>query len=61
MKSLEIVEYGVLKKWVIIMDKRQEENATSTQAESSGSSVQDDSCVRGPGGSAKKQRGNRDE
>jgi len=55
------VEYGVLKKWVIIMDKRQDKNATSTQTETSGSASQDHYCVRGPGGSAKKQRGNGDE
>jgi len=45
-------EYGVSKKWVIIMDKRQDKNAVtvSTQAETSGHSAQDRYCARSPGG-----------
>jgi len=53
-------EYGMSKKWVIIMDKRQDKTAASTQAETSGSSAQDRYCARGSGGGAKKQRGNGD-
>jgi len=54
-------EYGVSNKWVIIMDKRQDKSAASTQAETSGSSAQDRYCARGSGGGAKKRRGNGDE
>jgi len=53
-------EYGVSKKWVIIIDKRQNTNATSTQAETSGSSAQDRHCARTPEGNAKKGRENGD-
>jgi len=53
-------EYGVSKKWVIIMDRRQAKTAASTQAETSGSSAQDRYCARGSGGGAKKRRGNGD-
>ena len=49
------------KKWIIIMDKRRDKTAASTQAETSGSSAQDHYCVRGSGGGAKKRRGNGDE
>jgi len=48
-------------KWVIIMDKRQDKTAASTEAETSGSSAQDRYCARGSGGHAKKRRGNGDE
>jgi len=48
-------------KWAIIMDKRQEQTAASTQAETSGLSAQDRYCARGSGGGAKKRRGNGDE
>ena len=39
--TLLLKEYGVLKKWVIIIDKRQDNTAASTQAETSGLSAQD--------------------
>ena len=41
------------KKWVIIMNKRQDKIAASAQAETSESSAQDRYCARGPGGGAK--------
>jgi len=59
--TLLLDEYGVSKRWVIIMDKRQDKTAASTQAETSGSSAQDRYCVRGSGGGTKKRRGNGDE
>jgi len=59
--TLLLEEYGVSKKWVIIMDKRQDKTAASTQAETSGSSAQDRYCARGSEGGAKKRRGNGDE
>jgi len=59
--TLWLEEYGVSKKWVIIMDKRQDKTAASTQAETRGSSAQDRYCARGSGGGAKKRRGNGDE
>jgi len=58
---LLLEEYGVSKKWVIIMDKRQDKTAASTQAETSGSSAQDLYCARGSGGGVKKRRRNGDE
>ena len=58
--TLLLEEYGVSKKWVIIMDKRQDKTAASTQAETSGLSAQDRYCARGSGGGAKKRRGNGD-
>jgi len=54
-------EYGVSKKWVVIMDKRQDKTAASTQAETSGSSAQDRYCARGSGGGAKKRHGDKDD
>jgi len=54
-------EYGVSKKWAILMDKRQDKTAASTQAATSGSLAQDRYCAMGPGGGEKKQRGNGDE
>jgi len=61
--TLLLEEYGLSKKWVIIVDKRQDKIAASTQAETSGSSAQDRYCARGSGGVgvAKKRRGNGDE
>jgi len=53
--------YGVSKKWVIIMDRRQDLNVTSTPAEKSGPSAQDRYCARGLGGGAKKQHANEKE
>ena len=52
---LLLEEYGVSKKWVIIMYRRQESNATSTIAEKNGPSAQDRNCARGLGGGAKKR------
>ena len=59
--TLLLEEYGVSKKWMIIMDKRQDKTAALTQAETSGSSAQDRYCARGSGGGAKKRRGTGDE
>jgi len=56
--TLLLEEYGVSKKWVIIMDKRQNKTAASEQEEKSGSSAQDRYCARGSGGGAKKRHGN---
>jgi len=39
--TLLLEEYGVSKKWVIIMDKTQDSNATSTLAGKSEPSAQD--------------------
>jgi hypothetical protein len=49
------------KKWVIIMDRRQDSNVTSTPAGKSGPSAQDRYCARGLGGGAKKRRANEEE
>jgi len=51
--TLLLEEYGVSKKWVIIMDRRQDL--------SSGPSAQDRYCARGFGGRAKKRRANKKE
>jgi len=51
-------EHGMSNKWVIIMDRRQDLNVTSTPA---GPSAQDRYCARGLGGGAKKRRGNEKE
>jgi hypothetical protein len=59
--TILLEEAGVSKKWVIIIDKRQDKNVASTEAETSGSSAQDRYCARGPGGGAKKRCGNVDE
>ena len=48
-------------KWVIIMDRRQDFNVTSTPVGKSGPSAQDRYCARGQlgfGGGAKKRRAN---
>ena len=39
MHTLLLEEYGVSKKWIIIMEKRQDKTAVSTQAETSGLSA----------------------
>jgi len=49
----------VSKKWVIIMDRRQNLDRTSTPAGKSGPSGQDRYCARGLGGGAKKRRANK--
>ena len=49
LSQVTIEEYGVSKKWVMIMDKRQDKNSASTPAETltSGPSAQDRYCARG--------------
>ena len=62
--TLLLEEYGVLKKWEIIMDRRQDLNVTSTPAGKSGPSAQDRYCASGQlgfGGGAKKRRANEKE
>jgi len=59
--TLLLEEYGVSKKWVIIMDRRQDLNVTWTPAGKSGRSAQDRCCARVFGGGAKKQRANEKE
>jgi len=54
--TLLLEEYGVSKKWVIIMDRRQDLNVSLTPARKSGPSAQDCYCARGFEGGAKKQR-----
>jgi len=54
--TLLLEEYGVLKKWVVTMDRRQDLNVTSTAAGKSGPSAQDRYCARDSGGGAKKRR-----
>jgi len=56
--TLLLDEYGVSKKWVIIMDRRQDLKVTLTPAGKSGPSAQDRFCARGLGGGAKKRRAN---
>jgi len=45
--TLLLEEYGVSKKWVIIMDRRQDLNVTSTPAGKRGPSAWDHYCARG--------------
>jgi len=54
-------EYGVSKKWVLIMDKKQDQNVASTPAEIVGPSAQERYFARGSVGGAKKRRENRAE
>jgi len=56
--TLLFEKYGVSKKWVIIMDMRQDSNATSTSAGIDGPSAQDRYGARSLGGGAKKRREN---
>jgi len=56
--TLLLEEYGVLKKWEIIMDRRQDLNVTLTSARKSRPSAQDRYCARSFGGGAKKRRAN---
>jgi hypothetical protein len=62
LSQVTIEEYGVSKKWVMIMDKRQDKNSASTPAETltSGPSAQDRYCARGSWGGVKKRNGNRE-
>jgi len=59
--TLLLEEYCVLKKWVIIMDRRQDLNVTSTPAGKSGPLAQDRYCARILRGGAKKWRANKKE
>jgi len=59
--TLLLEEYGLSKKWVIIMDRRQDLNVTLTPARKSGPSAQDRYSARGFGGGAKKRRANEKE
>ena len=59
--TLLLEEYGVSKKWVINMDRRQDLNVTSTPAGQSGPWAQDRYCARDLAGGAKKQRANEKE
>jgi len=59
--TLLLEEYGVSKKWVFIMDRRQDSKVTSTPAGKSGPSAQDCYCARGLGGGVKKRRANEKE
>jgi len=59
--TLLLKEYGVSKKCVIIMDRRQNLNVTSTPEGKSETSAQDRYCARGFGGGAKKWRANEKE
>ena len=59
--TLLLEKYGVSMKWVIIMDRRQDSNMTSTPAGKSGPSAQDRYCARDSGGGAKKRRANEKE
>ena len=61
LRPLLLEEYDASKKWVIIMDKRQDKAAASSQAKTSGLSAQDCYCAMVSGGGAKKRRGNGDE
>jgi len=47
-QTLLLEKYGVSKKWIILIDKRQDKTAglASTQAETSGSLAQDRYCAR---------------
>ena len=60
-QTLLLEEYGLSKKWVIIMDRRQDLNVTSTPTGKSGPSAQDRYCARGFGGGAKKRCANKKE
>jgi len=61
--TLLLREYGpgVSKKRVIIVDKRQDKNASSNAAETSGPVAQDCYCARVSGGGAKRLCGNGEE
>jgi len=59
--TLLLEEYGVSKKWVIIMDRRQDLNVTSTPEGKSGPSAHDLHYARALGGGAKKRRANEKE
>ena len=58
MNTLLSEEYNVLKKWVIVMDKRQDKNAASTPATTIEPSAQNRYCGKGSGGGIKKRREN---
>ena len=51
-------EYDLSKKWMIIMDRRQDLNSASTPAETNGPSAHDHSYARSLRGGSKKRRNN---
>jgi len=59
--TLLLEEYVVSEKWVIIMNRRQDLNVTSTPTGKTGPLAQDRYCARGFGGGAKKRRANEKE
>jgi len=59
--TLLLEEYGGSNKWVFIMDRRYDSNATSTLAGKSGPSADDGYCARSLGGGVEKRRGNGEE
>jgi len=63
--TIQIEKYGASKKWVIVMDKRQDKNAARRVRlpKTSGPSAQNCYCTRGSGGGAKNlwRRGNGEE
>jgi len=59
--TLLLEEYGVSKQCVIIMDRRQDLNVTSTPEGKSRPLAQDRYCARALGGGAKKRRANEKE
>jgi len=59
--TLLLEEYGVSKKWVIMMDKKQDSNTASTPSETSGPSAQDRYFARSSGGVSRKRRRNGEE
>ena len=56
--ALLLREYGVAKKWAVIMDKTKDSNVASTPAKSNRPSAQDRCCATSLGGGTKKRRGN---
>jgi len=59
--TLLLEEYGVSKKWVIMMDKKQDSNTASTPSEASGPSAQDRYFARSSGGVSRKRGRNGEE
>ena len=59
--TLLLEEYGVSKKWVIMMDKKQDSNTASTPSEASGPSALDRYVARGSGGVSRKRGRNGEE
>ena len=59
--TLLLEVYNVSKKWLIIMDRRQDSNMTLTLGGKSGPPAQDRYCAKGFGEGAKKKCGNEEE